>query len=800
MVRGLLSEDRLNGSHPIIRDVGPELYAFLVDAANLEDARQVIRRNCEAWGGGMWPLLPFEAGANDVAPAWEPLLDDATVDAVIARDFLDADDYRARLRDVRLDNHHAIEPIWSITEAYRLETGHRAQLAVDLPRPDDAWFVSYLACFGELETFPTAGLLEQAGFRNDLVLADLVDVHHGPLTAPGAENLVRALRAAAGFPRRLSLRALGIGSAPWSQDLQGSPTWTNRHWTRQFVGSNIAVIYEPGSVPDLCLIWNLRAAHGLPEGLPLGIPNGDDVIAGLRSWGSPEQGNDAFAGRLRGFGRPFALTSLSVGFDRLQEIAEAAGTPWRAIDSAELMRAPHRASRRSRDVASFTDGTAVVNAVDRPTNDLFAHRSRWAHGLDVQVRVTVERDSVPPLPALRNDYAFDAGWRDGGFDTGFRSDGAPVTVEWPSGWAMLRAAVEPTGLKIRPSAAGSASAALVRRMGDFRAIDLLRDTALLDLLDDLARRRGISWFRNEVRRLARRAAEDDDAPAMARIEEQLRQLTVTGSDDEPSLLTVSDLSRVLKGAPARSWVEWAERGGLLVRGIQFCCERCKASGWRTVAELAPPIVCGGCGEAVERPFAADTLQFRYRPSQSLLEVMSADALPHLLCSGWFVALFHDGLVGVHPGVEFLDVDKQVIAEADVVLLFRSGQVALVECKRRAAGLKQADVDKLENLADMVDALFTCYATPQFSWESAGLWQQLRRDLPDRRRITLFGEHLLRNSYDVVSLMGVDVTDPASGDDGDANARHEAFIKYLHYELGDEARKRRLEDHVLARGD
>lgn len=798
MIRRLLSENQLDGQFPVSRDVGPNLYAFLVDAHDIGDVRDVIRQNCESWGGGVWPLLPLAKGEEALDPAWNSLLDDATIDVVVTRGMVDSSDHDARLRSTPLQDYYASEPIWSILRADNLASGWRSAVARLLPEPDDPWFVAYLACFGDVAEEPGDQPLRRSGLRQDLEMSEFVDRWVGPLNRPGAGDLVRALRYIPGFPRALTLRALGVAGAAWSQDFADAPTWTTRHWIRQHVGANIAVVYEPGSVQDLCLIWNLRAAHALPRGLPLGIPDGPDVVAGLRAWGMPEQPSNIFAGQLRGFGRPFAITSMSVGRDRLEEIAHAAGPLWKVMAPGDLVQAPRRPARHSKDVAAFSDGQAIVAAFDRTTAELFGYRSSSAFGLEMRVQITVDKHQVPRLARLRGDsLPSGPGWRDGGFDVSAPKHGGAVTAYWPTGWGVLRAAVEPKGLTIRSSPAGAAAAALVERLGDFRELDLLRDPELLARLDDLARRRGISWFRNEARKLAALAA-PDDASAMTRIEEQLSLLTLTGRDDEPNLVTVGGLEPIFKRREARAWVEWAERRGLLVRGIEIRCQDCGAYGWRGVDAIGPPHLCGGCGHEIYRPFPPDNLQFKYRPSQSLLEVMSADALPHLLCAGWFAALFQDGMVGVHPGVEFLDDTGKVVAEADVVVLLRDGSIGLVECKRRAAGLKQRDLDKLEELADALDAMFTCYATPQWADECEGLWETLRVELPQRRRFALFGEHLLRNSSHVIASLGVDVTDPhAGGRRTPADFRRE-FLDHVQRSLAARENPSRFEDFILGR--
>jgi hypothetical protein len=212
---------------------------------------------------------------------------------------------------------------------------------------------------------------------------------------------------------------------------------------RGFVGSNIAVVYEPGSVPDFCLLWMLRAAHGFPDRLPLGIPTTADVNAQLASWSDVSGGHTL---RLRGIGRPLAITSLSVPLEQLEAIASSLGPPWQAVPPAEVMQAPARPSLMSTDVASFSGGRAVVDAWDSTARAFLRDRSPTAFGLGLRVRFIVRDKVLPPLQTLRGgDRIGLPNWRDGGFDTQAPDPGAPLEISWPTGANVLRAAVRDRG-------------------------------------------------------------------------------------------------------------------------------------------------------------------------------------------------------------------------------------------------------------------------------------------------------------------------------------------------------------------
>ena len=717
MSESLLDDRRLNGEHAVWCDVGCELNAFLVARDDLDDAVSTIKSFAQAWGGGSSVLVPVEPGVGiDQHPAWSVLLEFGTVDDVVARGHLDTSTFLERVNGLRLVGHDNFEPVWSVLHSAAAQAGDKLSVRSALPAPDDPWFIAYLGSFGSAPDTPSGWLLRRAGLREDLGLADLVDLREEFVADPSSADLVARVRDRTSLsPRMMSMYRLAFGQAPWSQDFARAPTWTERGWTRNFVGSNVAVIYEPGSVPDLCLLWNLRASHGFPDRLPLALPNSDNVGSDLRAWVDPE--SYVFAGRLRGVGRPFAVTSLSIPIPELEAIAEDAGVPWRAVAPDELIQAAHRPAMRTGRTVTFRDGTANVEAFGADVSDFLRRRPRAAFGAQLKIRVSLQRKPLPALRSLRGgDAPLAWAWRDGGFDFQLPSAGTSVQICWPSGWTVLRAAVQDRGFDIRASRPGKAAEALLRRLGSVEQLDPLRDPWILDTLDRLAHRRGLTWFRDRARSMADRAAHstsdaDGGASALARIEDYLQALTLTARDDEQDDLTFSALSQRLGARNAHAWLEWAESTGLLVRGVSVRCGACGAVGWRTVAELAPPVACAGCGVSIDRPYAADHLVFRYRATTLLLEVMAADALPHLLCHGWWSALLRHGLYGAHPGVEVLDDAGNVLGEADVVLLLHDGSLAIGEVKRRANGLTQSEVEKLERLADLLNADWTFYATP-----------------------------------------------------------------------------------------
>src|SRR6185312_16075918 len=97
--------------------------------------------------------------------------------------------------------------------------------------------------------------------------------------APSGEDLLARLRdRTSRSPARITMALLAASYAGRAPDIPSAAVLPRQAELAQELGPNLAIVYSPGSVSALCAIWNLRAANGLPPGLPLGLPDGDDAV------------------------------------------------------------------------------------------------------------------------------------------------------------------------------------------------------------------------------------------------------------------------------------------------------------------------------------------------------------------------------------------------------------------------------------------------------------------------------------------------------------------------------------------
>lgn len=268
--------------------------------------------------------------------------------------------------------------------------------------------------------------------------------------------------------------------------------------------------------------------------------------------------------------------------------------------------------------------------------------------LKLTASVTTRR--VPPLRSLRPEWVTHAGHWEWGYQLDDPGPTKLANIRWPAGWTVLQAALSDRGLRGEPSAAGLSAASLLRRIGSEDGLAMLQDSDILASVHALATAKSMTWFRERARDIARAAANPpDDGDALEAIERHLAEMTTRPADEEQPLITADKLRQILGGnrSAVTRWLRWAEASSLLVRGVRVECSNCGAKPWLPVAELAPPVLCRGCGEEIEHPYPDGELKFRYRAGEPLLRAVEQDALPHLLALGFFLDLFRPSSIVPH---------------------------------------------------------------------------------------------------------------------------------------------------------
>jgi hypothetical protein len=368
-------------------------------------------------------------------------------------------------------------------------------------------------------------------------------------------------------------------------------------------------------------------------------------------------------------------------------------------------------------------------------------------GLVSQFRI--DGRQLPSIRVLEKSLAAPPqGYRHGGYETWANAGDDLTDVRWPSGWTLLRAAAREHLLEIRPSTPGRAAARLIRQLaGEPEGMYPLASPEILALLDRLCERAGATMFKSRLREMTRAGGDPADPAALARIEAKLDGMVRQGDDDAYHSVS-HDALRALLGSPTacRNFLDWAERCGLLVRGVVVKCDRCGRASWKPVGGLAPPILCSGCGVPIGRPFQGDSLAFRVRASEALLRAGDCDALTNVLAFRWLVGALSvesqrgSGILGAFPGVEILESGSaEPFAEVDLLVLTAEGDLVPGECKRRGAGLTAAEVAKLLRVQRRLQAPWCFVATADAASDCGAIWQGFGSRQPLRFAVT--GDHL-----------------------------------------------------------
>jgi hypothetical protein len=257
----LLDDRRLDGDVDVECLLGPTIGAVLLDRADFAAAIRTIESLCENWGGACTRLYPVDR-ETDALP--EDLFNDFSsgdVHAVAGADVLAPAFEREGQRDLFLVDRPGT--IGTSLLSVLLATSHLSDVRVTVTDvdPSDPWSLSYAVALGTLrdESF-TEHELRSHRLRPGASWNDLIDIRREP-AAPSATDLLSRLRENRRItPVRLSRTMLDLYISGRNQGIGGDESPLPRlHVTKQLVGPNLVVMYEPGSVEDLALLWNLRA-------------------------------------------------------------------------------------------------------------------------------------------------------------------------------------------------------------------------------------------------------------------------------------------------------------------------------------------------------------------------------------------------------------------------------------------------------------------------------------------------------------------------------------------------------------
>jgi hypothetical protein len=779
MVPGLLDEATLDGAYGILRRFGPPRMALFVDRTSVADAHAAIEEACQAWGGASSLLLPVERGAAALDSVWHAILDMSIVDFFMDRGV--APDLAERLNKTTPSLFGPGTRASLLPTLASLKDDTRRWNPVVVPRlePTDPWRLAYAVVLGAWPDMPDTKEFDHLGLRTDVSFSDFVQCRFETVAEPGPRNLLDRLRDA----RTLTPVAISIANLERRQVtgtlISGNDVLPGQFPVARAVGPSVVVIYEPGSVEDLCLLWNLRWTYGLPFGAPLGVPlaSGSDVQHAIRSW--MEQ--TAIFG-LNLSGSYFALSSRSVAAEVLQGIAEE--IPWGdwRVEAPEALFIPSdRSTRSTSDVAVFTKGWARLPAWHAVDSGAFHLTRQIAISMRPVVRFEIEGQHVPSFE-LEGIYQLEGACRGGGVEVPARQPTDMATLSWPSGWDVVAGLLRRHGLVAQPSGSGRIAAGFLRRAGSIPGIRPLLSASVIGLLYDLAERRGTARFKRQIRELASEIATSVETPEeqLNRIEERLAALTLPGSEEERSDVTFDHIiGRLGDSKAAKAWLRWGERSGLVLRGLVLRCEECRRKDWSPIGDLAPPWTCRWCGAQLRQPFPAGQVPFRYAASSTTLSLVGEDAISHLLALRWFYDLFSGDrkvLYGAYPGVTIRRAGStKDIGEADVLLVFSNGWLVPGEVKLRSSGWSAEDVWKLDILTEALDAPWSFVATPQWAEECSDAWRKAAVEGP-RPRFALTGEHLFERS--VLWRLGDNPFSWRADTVQDHEARRDEFNEYL----------------------
>lgn len=743
----VLDDEPVNGARVVERSLRPVRHVRLVWGDDYQGACAVIERLCHLWGGVADLLVPVSRDGQ-CAAAYRRLLIGVDADFLTLAPGMD---FRPDwLSGTGLDVGRPREfPVALIAAVHPPEHYRPVQNTVP---PDGPWHLGYTVSLGRFPEAPAADVLDgvraRPDFRHDEVLRLETDDSIATGSAePSLDDLIVRLRS--GPP--ISFSVIGLDVPRLGHTTYATDGWLVEQaaYVRQ-TGGDVVVLYTPESVDDLALLWNLRAQHGWPAGLPLGypirsLPTDAAAIAALA-----EELHATVVGRELGglfAGTAPVLTSASLAPELLEALAaaleERVGGFCDHATPADLLTPAPSPARTTNDELIFNNGAALVRTRAPGDEEWLRVAERLPGEPPLSLTVRMKGTAIPASATLRGKLHVGPRYSGGRALTVAGRDEYRQVV-WPQKWTMLQAVAQDHGLEVSASPPGATALALIAAVGDLRATEWLASRPLLDRLYDKAAATGMEWFKKRATEISRRVDEVREDPKAAD-EELVRAITelhVSHDADTQATLTFGELKQVLgnKTDAATAWLEWAEQRRLLIRGVSLTCRSCFAKFWRPLAQAVTNEPCPGCMRPLDRPFEASNLKFTYRLGEPLRRALENDSIYHVLVARWIaqtLALREDYLIGVYPGVIFRR-GKEEVGEADILLLLADGALVPVEVKKSATSMTDHDEEMLTRIGEATRSETTIVATADTLADCPDQFKRLARADPPpplRRLIT-----------------------------------------------------------------
>ena len=760
-VRRILDDESLAGVRAVDRRLRMHRHARLVDDGDYTAAIVLIGRLCRCWGAVADLLIPVSPSGPMPSP-YDRLIYHSEIDSVTSLPAVEA----------AASGLSGIGPVQEypvlLVAASRRRDRYRSIVATSVP-VDSPWHLAYAAGLGLLPPDGDHDLLERVLANPELTIDEMLPIERQYCSEPGLDDLLSRL----GSPTAVAASLLTLSPRPLRSTVHATDGWLTEPATlaRQ-KGNGIVVLYRPGDVADLCLLWNLRSLHGWPAALPIGMPwpendrEATDALVGQLALlaGRTELYSGAMSFGLVVVSASIPSRELADLIDKVQA-RDVRNVEWG--EPAQFLVPAYAPARMTSETLLFTDGAALIPSRVEGDREWLAVAAQTPMRPPLRLSVTLRGGPLPTGRTLFGDLYKGPRYLGGAYTTDGSRDELRQAI-WPHKWTLLRAVAADFGLRVEPSPSGRSAMALLSLFQDIQEVRWLAHRPLLDLLFRTAASSGMTWFKRRATELAEVAAAAQVDPEYARDEflTAINSISVSLDLESSDLFSFSDVRQALGNIDAaRVWMRWAEARRLIVRGAVIACRRCMAKTWRPLADVTES-ACPGCGRAIDHPFDTSSLPFRFRLSEPLRRAIENDSIYHVLIMRYLVDLTsrEDWLVGAHPGVDIYDSADNQIGEADVLLLFSDATTLPIEVKRHASAFKTGDITRLERIADKLSSVGTVLGCGDDHAAAAAQIESLAQDEPRPRRLVTSDQWLAPHARPVIDRPVGDESYWRGGDD------------------------------------